>query len=89
MPSRFLGQPVAVQRRGIEEAHAMRQGVLDGGHRLRFRDLAVQPGAEPDPRHPQASFAAGRGRLLLPCAGMTAAVYTVDRAPRWDEFFGR
>ena len=61
----LLGQSVAVQRRGIEEPHAARQGVLDGGHRLRFRHLAVQPGAEPDPRHLQASFAAARGPLLL------------------------
>ena len=63
----LLGEPVAVQRRGIEEAHAARQGVLDSRHRPRFRNLSMQSGAQPDPRHPQASFADGRGRLLFLC----------------------
>ena len=63
----LLGEPVAVQRRGIEETHATPQGMLDGGHRLRLRHLAVQPGAQPNPRHAQSLLPDGRGRLLFLC----------------------
>ncbi len=44
-----LGEPAAVQRRGVEVSEAEFPGLLDGGVRLPVADLPVEPGERGEP----------------------------------------